>query len=267
MMQDNIIDDFSRRHVRHRSRQATALVTNTEWKHWGTVDPLWGVAAWAGKERGGFDAWTDAEFYALGKSDWSDFVKRWERYGLDKTSCVEIGCGAGRITAQLINDFGTVHALDVSEGMLTYAKARIDKAKFYLTDGVRIPLGDSSATAAFSCHVFQHFDSPEASISVFGEIHRVLVCGSTMMIHLPFYNWPLSRGLFERLFRIRQWLSRRKAAVDRMRGVPMMRGTWYEMGWLRQMLGEVGFVDIEFLSFSVSSNQSLHPFVLARKSS
>jgi ubiquinone/menaquinone biosynthesis C-methylase UbiE len=249
------------------SRQATTLVSNTEWKRWGVADPLWGVASWAGKQRGGSDPWTDADFYALGKCDWSDFARRWERYGLDKTSCVEIGCGAGRITAHLINDFGSVYALDVSEGMLNYAKARIDKAKFYLTNGVRIPLGDSSATAAFSCHVLQHFDSPADSIAVFGEIHRVLLPGSTMMIHLPIYNWPLSRRLFERLLKIRQWLARCKAAAYRLRGVPMMRGTSYEVGWLTQMLSEEDFVDIEFLSFPVSSNQCLHPFVLARKPS
>jgi len=262
-----MVKENSERHSPLRPTQATTLVSNTEWKRWGVADPLWGVAAWAGKQRGGSDPWTDADFYALGKCDWSDFARRWERYGLDQTSCVEIGCGAGRITAHLIDDFKTVYAVDVSEGMLNYAKARIDKAKFYLTDGVQLPLGDSSVTAAFSCHVLQHFDSPVDSIAVFGEIHRVLIPGSTMMIHLPYYNWPLSPGLFERLFRIRQWLSRRKAAVYRMRGVPMMRGTWYEVGWLRQTLDEVGFVDIELLSFAVSSNQSLHPFVLARKSS
>ena len=171
------------------------------------------------------------------------------------------------ITAHLVRDFGTVHALNVSEGMLDYAKARIAKAKFYLTDGVQIPLGDASATAAFSCHVLQHLDSPDDSIPVFGEIHRVLTRGSTIMIHLPIYNWPLSRGFFERLFRIRQWLARRKAAVYRMRGIPMMRGTWYEIGWLTEMLRAQGFADIEFLSFPVSSNQCLHSFVLATKAS
>jgi len=245
--------------------KGSSLVTNEEWKRWGEVDPLWGVAFWGGKQRGGPHPWTDADFYALGGSDWSDFLGRWKRYGLDKASCVEIGCGAGRITAQLVHHFGEVHALDVSEGMLNYARPRVTEAKFYLTDGVRIPLGDDTVTSAFSTHVFQHLDSPEASVQVFSEIYRVIAPAATMMIHLPIYSWPLSRGLFGRQFRIWQWLSRQKARVDRLRGVPTMRGTWYEVGWLAQALANLGFVDVEFLIFRVSSNGGLHPFVLARK--
>jgi len=241
------------------------LVSNAEWKHWGDADPLWAVASWPGKERLGPDPWTDDEFYKLGERDWHDFVRRWQRYGLDESSCVEIGCGAGRITMHLAQCFGTVHALDVSEGMLEYARARVIGAKFTLTDGVHIPLPNDSVTAAFSCHVFQHFDSVEASVEVFGEIVRVLRPGATIMIHLPLYNWPLSRGLFERLFMLRQWLSRKKAAFYRFRGKPLMRGTWYEIDWLVQMLGSQGFNEVEFVTFPVSSNRSLHPFVFARK--
>ena len=46
--------------------------------------------------------------------------------------------------------------------MLDYAKLRIS-TNFHLTDGVHIPLDDESMTAAFSCHVLQHLDSPSMS--------------------------------------------------------------------------------------------------------
>jgi SAM-dependent methyltransferase len=246
------------------------LVTNEEWKRWGDTDPLWGVATRKGRRRGEPDAWKDADFYRLGASDWSDFLRRWERFGIDKTSCVEIGCGAGRITASLVRDFEEVHALDVSEGMLNYARLRVAEAKFYLTDGVHIPLGDSVASAAFSCHVLQHLESPEDSVPIFAEIYRVLAPNATLMIHLPTYVWPLggrrfSRALFEGLFLTRQWLARKKAMVNRRRGAPMMRGTWYEVDWLVGVLTGFGFVDLEFLTFAVSSTGGLHPFILARK--
>ncbi len=241
------------------------MVSNLEWKRWGAADPLWAVAAWAGKQRNGPEPWNETDFYALGYSDWLDFRRRWERYGVDRTSCAEIGCGAGRITAQLVQYFGTVHGLDVSEGMLDFARCRIADARFYLTDGMRIPLDDVSITAVFSSHVLQHLDSPEDSIPMFAEIYRVLVPNCTMMIHLPIYNWPSGRGLFERLFVARQWLARQKARVDRARGRPMMRGTFYEAGWLAEILKKRGFVNVEFLSFPVSSNGGLHSFVLARK--
>lgn len=246
------------------------LATNEEWKRWGAVDPLWSVAAWQGTRRGEANAWQDADFYRLGASDWADFLRRWERFGLDKTSCVEIGCGAGRITASMVMTFKSVHALDVSEGMLDYAEARVPEAEFYLTDGVHIPLKDGVVTAAFSCHVLQHLDSPDGSLPIFAEIHRVMAPNATLMIHLPMYAWPLGerrfiRSLFDRLLLTRQWLARQKATLKRRRGSLVMRETWYEVGWLSRVLTELGFVDVEFLSFAVSSNGGLHPFILARK--
>lgn len=246
-----------------RKPNLTGLVSNAEWKHWGDADPLWAVASWPGRERSGCDPWTDEEFYKLGECDWREFVRRWQRYGLDQASCVEIGCGAGRITMHLAGFFGAVYALDVSEGMLEYARSRIIGAKFILTDGVHIPLPNDSVTAAFSCHVFQHFDSMEASVKVIGEIVRVLRPGATIMIHLPLYNWPLSRGLFERLFMLRQWLSRKKAALYRLRGKPLMRGTWYEIGWLVQMLGEQGLATLSLLLFRfLLIARYIHSFLL-----
>jgi SAM-dependent methyltransferase len=261
------------RHARKGTAMPTKgkpLVTNKEWKRWGDVDPLWGVATVRGKRRGESEAWQDSEFYRFGESDWSEFLRRWERFGVDKASCVEIGCGAGRITASLAHDFGKVHALDVAEGMLNYARPRVPDAEFHLTDGTRIPLGDATMTAAFSCHVLQHLESPEDAIPIFVEIHRVLAPNATLMIHLPIYSWPLggrriSRALFEGLFRTRQWLARQKAVANRMRGAPLMRGTWYEIGWLSRVMTGLGFVDVEFLTFPVQSTGELHPFVLARK--
>lgn len=43
------------------------MKSNLEWEKWGERDPLFAVASWAGKERGGAQAWTDAEFYSMGR--------------------------------------------------------------------------------------------------------------------------------------------------------------------------------------------------------
>jgi SAM-dependent methyltransferase len=159
-MPDKLTEDGVRQECARPSSPATRLVSNTEWKRCGAVDPLWGLASWAGKQRGGSHPWTDNDLYALDKSDWLDCSNRWERYGFDRTSCVELGCGAGRITAHLSKDFERRYALDVTEGMLTYAKKRIRNARFYLTDGIHVPLDNWSVIAAFSCHVLQHLDCP-----------------------------------------------------------------------------------------------------------
>jgi 2-polyprenyl-3-methyl-5-hydroxy-6-metoxy-1,4-benzoquinol methylase len=95
------------------------IASNKEWKKWGETDPLFGVASWQNKARDGSSPWTDQEFYQLGASDWGDFSSHWEKYGLNRESCLEIGCGAGRITLQLAAYFNQVHALDISEKMMS----------------------------------------------------------------------------------------------------------------------------------------------------
>jgi SAM-dependent methyltransferase len=252
-------------------RKPRTLTSNLDWKRWGRVDPLWGALAWTGKDLG-TQPWSDEAFYEVGRSDWADFARQWERYGVANESCVEIGCGAGRITSQLVNYFETVHALDVSEAMLNYARPRIPGASFYLTDGTRIPLNDNVVTAAFSCHVLQHLDSPREAVSIFLDVFRVLKPAGTMMIHLPIYRWPFDKGSFEsrlleRSFGVRQWIAQQKSSAERRVGRLMMRGTWYQFDWLVRVLGEVGFVDIEFSTFRVTSNGDFHPFVFGRKAS
>jgi ubiquinone/menaquinone biosynthesis C-methylase UbiE len=168
------------------------MKSNIEWKKWGERDPLYAVSTWQGKERGSPNAWTDADFYELGRSDWTDFLRHWQQYGLKPAHCLEIGCGAGRITNQLAQHFRQVTALDVSQHQLDYARNHIPASNvtFTISDGTRLPIGDQVCEAVFSAHVFQHFESHHDAYSVFREIHRALVEGGTLMIHLPLYNLP-----------------------------------------------------------------------------
>jgi 2-polyprenyl-3-methyl-5-hydroxy-6-metoxy-1,4-benzoquinol methylase len=104
----------------------SGLRSNKEWKQWGEEDPLFGVLNWSGKQKGSPSAWTENEFYAIGKSDWADFLAQWEHYGVRKDNCLEIGCGTGRITKQLSLTFKHIYAVDVSEAMITYARKMVD---------------------------------------------------------------------------------------------------------------------------------------------
>src|SRR5262245_58251070 len=101
------------------------VASNREWQLWGRLDPMYAVASWRGKAKDDAAPWTPEEFFALGARDWTDFRKHWERYGLATDSCLEIGCGAGRITKQLAASFQSVHAVDVSDAMVALAREHI----------------------------------------------------------------------------------------------------------------------------------------------
>jgi SAM-dependent methyltransferase len=249
--------------------------SNIEWRKWGDIDPLWGVAAWSGKERGSADPWTAAEFFKLGELDWQDFFLHWERYGVEPARCLEIGCGAGRITTHLAKCFHRTYAVDVSDGMLRYARKHIEdtSVSFYLTDGASLPLPNQAVNAVFSCHVFQHFDSLEFASVYFAEISRVLAPQGTLMIHLPIYQYP-AFGHLTRFFngilslrrsaligkaQIQRWLLERRLAR------PFMRMTEYPVDYFYSLLPQYGFTDVEIAVFAMTSNDAPHSVVLARK--
>ena len=246
--------------------------SNKEWKKWGEVDPLFGVASWHGKQKEGSNPWTDEEFYKLGECDWQDFLRHWEKYGVNNESCLEIGCGAGRITRQLSAYFKEVHALDISEDMIEYAKKNITSASvtFHLSNGFNIPLASQSIASVFSTHVFQHFESLSVASTYFAEISRVIKPNGTFMIHLPIYKWPTMSRYFSLLYAvigkieyIRALARRRLMDLGIVR--PIMRETLYKVDFLYDKLPTFGFDDIEISIFVTKSNNYPHPFVFARK--
>jgi SAM-dependent methyltransferase len=245
--------------------------SNHEWIEWGKRDPLFGVATWPGHERGGSQAWTDDAFYELGRSDWATFLARWVVYGVDTSTCVEIGSGAGRLTKFMATTFDHVHAIDVSADMLDYARRNIDADNVTLTvtNGLELPLPAGSVTAAFSTHVFQHFNSPNDGAKYFGELARILGHKGSIMIHLPVHVFPAGRTAMRLLYATRKKLGDLRSACKRLAsslGVsePLMRGLSYEMQWIVDVLGGLGFTDIEFVFFPATADGGLHSFVFAR---
>jgi len=246
--------------------------SNIEWKRWGKKDPLWGVAAWAGKEKDGTNPWTDEAFYQLGQLDWQDYQERWCKYGVDNQSCLEIGCGAGRLTMHLAKFFERTYAIDVSEGMLAYARQHITKPSvlFQLVDGTSLPIATNSITAVFSTYVFQHFDSLAYATEYFREISRILTIDGSMMIHLPIFHWPpktpiISRALlgFKRdvediKARIRRWF------IIQELSRPIMRNLVYPVNYFYNTLPELDLINIEINVIAVADNGA-HAFVFARK--
>ena len=246
------------------------LKSNIEWKQWGKDDPLFGVASWSGKQKTGSAPWKEEEFYALGKSDWCDFFEHWKQYGIQNGTCVEIGCGAGRMTHALANFFERVVAIDVSDGMIEQARKFAGKnVEFLLVDEPQIPLGDSSTSAVFSTHVFQHFDSIKIGHDYFREIYRVLKSNGSLMIHIPLYQFPYEHGiwnfLWQPIYAFVRIMNCIKNNLRRLLKIKTMCFTPYSLKLLVNFLFKIGFKRIEYRIFPTSSNLELHSFIFATK--
>lgn len=245
------------------------LKSDAEWKQWGKEDPLWGVATLPNKQKDGASPWTDDEFYSMGKADWLDFLRHWQHYGVNRHSCLEIGCGAGRMTKQLGGYFDHVYAVDVSEGMIDRARTAVGaNVELFVINGLSLPQDDHLVTAIFSTHVLQHLDSVEIGFRYFRELFRVLDVGGTLMIHLPLHAYPSDghvKGLMELLYASSRQVAQLVADMKRRMGKKMMRGTSYPIQSLELFLAGLGFKNIEFRVFRTKSDGGLHSFVFATK--
>lgn len=234
------------------------LKTDRDWQELAKIDPFWAVASWPDKR----NAWTAEDFYALGESDTADALARWERYesGLGGV-CVEVGCGAGRMTRPLAARFERVIGLDVSEDMIRLARQVAPTADFTLVAGTEIPLETGTVDAVFTAHVLQHLEGIGHVTAYLAEIFRILRPGGTLMAHTAL--GPLrSRGRAA-LAHARMGLVR--ARLWRGKDVRHFHGQHYPAALLRARLHAVGFTDVELVEFEMRSNQDPHPFWLCRK--
>lgn len=234
-----------------------------EWRELARRDPLYAIAAWPGKQGGG---WTSEDFYRVGRSDWEDFRRHWRQYDEQALggTCVEIGCGAGRVTAALAEDFERVVAIDVSSEMIDLARPHTpSNVEFRVVDEAEIPLPDGSADAVFSAHVLQHLDNFAHVERYVRESFRALRDGGTAMLHFALSSRQLSRSLRAR-HEIALWRSRR--ALRRGHVDYLVRVRTYTPEQIRELLSAAGFVDVELRWFPVTSNADPHPFWLARAS-
>ncbi len=214
----------------------------------------------ARRERG----WTPEEFYASGSSDWADFERHWRHYapGIEGV-CVEIGCGAGRLTQALAGSFERVVALDVSEEMIAMARrASPENVEFHRVEGPEIPLAERSVDAVFSAHVLQHLETTAALRSYLEEARRTLRPGGSLMIHLTLTSRSRSRAwLAKEELRLR-WSRRRLR-----RGGPhtAVRMRVYRAEDVFALLDRAGFAAVELRAFPTRSNGYLHHFFFATR--
>jgi hypothetical protein len=85
----------------------------------------------------------ETAFWASGEREAEGFVRILKRSGITSTAeltCLDFGCGIGRVTAPLVKRFAVVHAYDISEPHIEIAKTRTDRAVFHLVRHLPVAL-------------------------------------------------------------------------------------------------------------------------------
>jgi len=135
---------------------------------------------------------SEEQFRISGKQDYENLIKndsiiKKELEPFSNRRVLEIGCGTGRITEFVANDFGQVTGLDISEKMIEIGKERlatIRNLEMIATDGKNYPLDNSLFDLVFSFIVFQHMPDIKTIRKNFEEITRVLKSNGIAKIQL-----------------------------------------------------------------------------------
>lgn len=125
---------------------------------------------------------------AAGIEEWSLLRKHLRQRGLSvMQTCVELGCGAGRLTSALARDFAKVHALDISPDRTEQARTTIScgNVTFHQLREPVMPLADGAADLCISTHVFQHISDDGVIDMYLREMSRVLRSCGYLLLHVP----------------------------------------------------------------------------------
>ncbi len=165
-----------------------------DWDSRARKDAYYYVATWR-------TDWTPESFAESGEEDYLKFARPFldqVQFVPEHASMLELGCGAGRMTASFARRFATVYALDVSEEMQKKAKKNLiqfQNIHWILADGTNLSaIPSDSIDFAFSYLVLQHLPTEGLALTYVQEILRVLKQRGVFLFQFnalkrPTMNW------------------------------------------------------------------------------
>jgi SAM-dependent methyltransferase len=156
------------------------------WQQLGAEDPLWAVYVAPGTQGG---RWDVESFLATGRAEVGRVLSSLTRLGVptSRNTALDFGCGVGRLSQPLAQEFDRLISVDVSEAMLNRAR-ELDRSggnvEFVLSrkpDLGFVP--DASVDLVYSSLVLQHLPR-SLSGRYLAEFVRVLAPGGVAVVQL-----------------------------------------------------------------------------------
>ena len=164
------------------------------WEGLGRTDPLFGIlsdpAKWGGK-------WDADEFFASGRAHVEKLLRSLNetRASFKRDTCLDFGCGVGRLTMPLSRSFNRTIGVDIARSMIDLARryhAASTQCEFLVNRGLDLrQFPDATFDFVHSCLVLQHIP-PDISLGYIAEFFRVCKPGGLVVFQLPSETRPES---------------------------------------------------------------------------
>ena len=176
-----------------------------QWQAMGESEPYWSVLTHDEYRTENLDTEARARFFASGleHAHLLDLFASRCQVGFRAGTCVELGCGVGRVTQHLAGRFEKVIAIDISEGNLREARAMakergLTNIEFVLMGSPRELEQLPEFDVLYSIMVFQHNPPPVQKYQLdllFSKLRRKGAFFVQLQTHAPGYRFRIEEHL------------------------------------------------------------------------
>ncbi len=136
-----------------------------------------------------------AETYDEAVPDWPGEMDFWRSYAAEvrakRERLLDVACGTGRVGIRLAQEGTGVTGLDLSESMLEKAREKsrdVPGMEWVHSDMCAFDLGRTFGLAIIGGHAFHNLNTPSQQAACLDAIHRHLVPGGRLILHLDHQN-------------------------------------------------------------------------------
>jgi SAM-dependent methyltransferase len=160
--------------------------TDATWRHFGALDPYYGVVSHDEFRMARLDKASREKFFDFGRSEISTLFK-WlgaNGFNVERNSALDFGCGVGRLVIPLAERFNNVYGVDISPHMIAEGFKNVERfghRNVHLSG--EIP-GNVSFDFIHSLYVLQHVDAGRGTEIIY-KLWNCLGRGGTLCLQVP----------------------------------------------------------------------------------